>query len=313
MSATRGRREGFATAALLLLALNGAARPADGSQAARARELRFGVIAEEENEPDRMLRVYADLLSEMRKRLAPKGIGVGALVITRDLTDLSQRLKQGEVDMVIESVFPTLELQERSGQNLRPHLAIVRREQREYHSVFFARRNGAIKTLENLRGRTLVLQAERSTSAFAVPRAELSRRGIGLVPSGQAAVGRSSAFYLLAGAELNQAIWVLNGKGDAGAFSDSDWTHLPDKVRNELMIFHETRPLLRGALSLRVGLDGGIQRACEDVLLSMHNDAAGQSALTNAAGITRFERLTPGDLAELGEWRLALKGPSAPK
>jgi phosphonate transport system substrate-binding protein len=312
MSAPRGRREGFATAVLLLLALNGTARPA-GAAEGSARELRFGVIAEEANEPDRMLRVYADLLAEMRKRLAPKGIGVAPLVITRDLTDLSQRLKQGEVDMVIESVFPTLELQERSGQNLMPHLAIVRREQREYHSVFFARRNGAIKTLEDLRGRTLVLQAERSTSAFAVPRAELLRHGISMVSSGQAAARRGSVFYLLAGAELNQAIWVLNGKGDDGAFSDSDWTHLPDKVRNELMIFHETRPLLRGALSLRVGLDRGMERSCEDILLSMHQDAAGQSALTNAAGITRFERLTPRDLAELGEWRLALKGSSAPK
>jgi len=305
MSPSRRLRDRFAKAALLLFTL--------GAAPSNAKELRFGVIAEEANEPDRMLRVYADLLAEMRRRLAPRGMGVAPLVITRDLTELSQRLKRGEVDMVIESVFPTLELQEQSGQKLTPHLAIVRRDQREYRSVFFARRGGAIKTLEDLRGRTLVLQAERSTSAFAVPRAELARRGIGTVPSGQAAARRDSVLYLLAGAELNQAIWVLNGKGDAGAFSDSDWAHLPEKVRNELVVFHETRPLLRGALSLRVGLDAEMERACEDVLLGMHKDAAGQGALANAAGITRFERLTPKDLADIGEWRLALKGASAPR
>ena len=305
MSPSRRLRDRFAKAALLLFTL--------GAAPSNAKELRFGVIAEEANEPDRMLRVYADLLAEMRRRLAPRGMGVAPLVITRDLTELSQRLKRGEVDMVIESVFPTLELQEQSGQKLTPHLAIVRRDQREYRSVFFARRGGAIKTLEDLRGRTLVLQAERSTSAFAVPRAELARRGIGTVPSGQAAARRDSVLYLLAGAELNQAIWVLNGKGDAGAFSDSDWAHLPEKVRNELVVFHETRPLLRGALSLRVGLDAEMERACEDVLLGMHKDAAGQGALANAAGITRFERLTPKDLSDIGEWRLALKGASAPR
>jgi phosphonate transport system substrate-binding protein len=278
-----------------------------------AKELRFGVIAEEANEPDHMLRVFADLLAEMRKRLAPAGIGVAPLVIARDLSDLSLRLKQGTVDMVIESVFPTLELQERSGHALAPEFLVIRREQREYHSVFFARRDGGIKSLDDLRGKTLVLQAERSTSAFAVPRAELARRGIALVPSGQTARGRGSVFYLLAGAELNQAIWVLDGKGDAGAFNNSDWARLPEKVRNELVIFHETRPLLRGTLSLRVGLDPAIRRASEDVLLSLHKDPAGQNALASAAGITRFERLTPKDLAEIGEWRVALKGLSVSK
>ncbi len=234
-------------------------------------------------------------------------------MITRDLSELARRLKQGEVDMVIESVFPTLELQERSGQMLLPDLAIVRRNQREYHSVFFARRDSQVKTLEDLKGRTLVLQAERSTSAFAVPRAELARHGITLVPEGQSAEGRKAAFYILAGAELNQAIWVLNGKGDAGAFNDSDWARLPKKVRDDLVAIHETRPLLRGALSFRVGLDPEMKRACEDVLLSLHDDPAGRTSLASAAGITRFERLTARDHAAIGEWRLALKGVNGPR
>jgi len=309
MSAPRALRGRIAAAALLLLLLPGASRQAAAAPP-NPRELRFGVIAEEANEPDRMLRVYADLLSEMRKRLAERGLSVAPLVITRDLADLSQKLKQGEVDMVIESVFPTFELQEQSGRLLAPDLAIVRRNQREYRTVFFARRNGKIRTLDDLKGRTLVLQAERSTSAFAVPRAELAGRGISLVPSGRPARGPGSAFYLLAGAELNQAIWVLNGKGDAGAFNNSDWERLPEKVRGDLVIFHETRPLLRGALSFRVGIDAELKRACEEILLALHNDPAGRAALESASGITRFERLTARDLADISEWRLALTGVS---
>jgi phosphonate transport system substrate-binding protein len=306
----RARPHRWRAAALLLtLTAAGSARATPTAP----RELRFGVIAEEANEPDHMLRVFSGLLAEMRKRLAPSGIGVAPLVIARDLGDLSQRLRQGTVDMVIESVFPTLALQERSGQALVPRFIVVRREQREYHTVFFARKNGGIRTIEDLRGKTLVLQAERSTSAFAVPRAELAQRGMGLVPSGQEASGRKTVFYLLAGAELNQAIWVLDGKGDAGAFNNSDWARLPSRVRDELAIFHESRPLLRGALSLRAGLDPGIRKAAEDVLLGLSEDQVGKAALASAAGITRFERLTPKDAAEMSEWRLALKGLSVPR
>ena len=98
-------------------------------------------------------------------------------MIARDLDDLSQRLVRQQVDFVLESVFPMLALRERS-RSLEPALLVVRRGQREYRSVFFTRQESPIQKLADLRGRTLVLQAIRSTSAFALPRAELARAGL---------------------------------------------------------------------------------------------------------------------------------------
>jgi phosphonate transport system substrate-binding protein len=269
--------------------------------------VRFGVIAEQLNEPDRMLRVYAEFLRELKARLAPKGVDVASLVIAQDLADLSHRIARGEVDFVAETVFVTLDLQAEDEGSLVPSLAIVRRNQREYHSVFFALKDGKVRRLEDLRGRMLVLQADRSTSAFAVPRAELAMRGIKSVPAGQPAAPRGSVFYAFAGAELNQAIWVLKGRGDAGAFNEGDWAALPRKLRDGLVVFHETKPLLRGIVSFRRGMETGTRSACEQVLVDMSKDPAGAAALGKTASINRFERLDPRDLAGLGEWRRALK------
>jgi phosphonate transport system substrate-binding protein len=309
MTRARSRRsfliQASGIAAALKTPLPVAAEPAE-----KGRVIRFGVIAEQAHEPDRMLRVYSDLLSELRRRLAATGIEVAELVITRDLEELARQLDQGRVDMVAETVFVTLDLQKESTRALTPRLAIVKRDQREYHSVFFSSKEGSISKLEHLRGRTLVLQAERSTSAFAVPRAELSRRGIPSVPLGQPGAPDGSAYYVLAGAELNQAVWVLRGKGDAGAFNEGDWARLPQKIRDGLRIFHETRPLLRGLVSFRAGLPAAAMAACEDALLALNSDNAGRAALSKADGITRFEGLTPADLAGLNEWRRALRGAS---
>ena len=85
--------------------------PAEPKPPAARPTLRFGVIAEQQNEPDRMLRIYADLLSALRARLAPRGIDVAPLVIAQDLADLSHRLTRKEVDMVAETLFVTLDLQ----------------------------------------------------------------------------------------------------------------------------------------------------------------------------------------------------------
>ena len=305
-------RFGSSLATILLIAAVGVvgAGPAPSTPStapAKRPTIRFGVIAEQANEPDRMLRIYSDFLGQMRSRLAPRGIDVAALAIASDVADLARRIERGEIDLVAETVFVTLDLQQSKGVSLVSRMAIVKRDQREYYSVFFARRAGGVRSLQDLRGRTLVLQAERSTSAFAVPRAELARNGLRSEPAGLATAARNSVFYILAGAELNQAIWVLKGKGDAGAFNEGDWDRLPSKVREGLVIFHQTRPLLRGILSFRAELDERSRSACEEVLLSLHQDAAGGAALAAAGGITRFERLTSKDLAGLSAWSLALR------
>jgi phosphonate transport system substrate-binding protein len=267
--------------------------------------LRLGVIAEEPNEPDHMLEVYGEMIACLRERLAPQ-IRMGDLVIARDLEDLSQRLVRGGVDFVIETVFPTLVLQERS-RNLDPALVVIRHGRREYRSVFFTLAESPIHALADLRGRTLVLQALRSTSAFALPRAELQRAGIALVPADDPRASRDNVRYLLALAEINQAVWVLHGKGDAGAFNEGNWDALPTKIRSRLRVFYETRPLVRGLLSFRSSLHPKARRAAEEALLNLAGDEAGRAALVQAGGVTRFERLTAADRRELSGWAPILR------
>jgi phosphonate transport system substrate-binding protein len=291
------------TSALLSLLLALLAPPA--ARSAQQEPVHFGVIAEEPNEPDRMFTVYAPFIAQLRERLASSGIGVGELVIARDLDDLSQRLVRHQVDFVLESVFPMLTLRERS-RSLEPSLLVVRRGEREYRSVFFTRRESPIQKLEDLRGRTLVLQAMRSTSAFALPRAELTRAGIPLVAADEGAADRRSARYVLALAEVNQAIWVLHGKGDAGAFNEGDWQALPEKIRSQLRVFARSRPIERGLIAFRSSLEPATRAKLEDVMLALDRDETGVSALTRAAGITRFERLTPVQRQAVLDWASVL-------
>ena len=303
-----GRPPSRAILAAVALAL--LAAPHAVAQGART-PLRFGVIAEEQNEPDRMLKVYGEMLARLRERLAPSGVDVGDLVIARDVDDLSQQLARSVVELVIETVFPTLVLKERS-RRLDPALVVVRRGRREYRSVFFTRKDGPIRDLAGLRGRTLVLQVPRSTSAFALPKAEIERAGLAVVPADDPRAGRANVRYVLALAEINQAVWVLHGKGDAGAFNEADWAALPEKIRSQLRVFHETRPIVRGLLSFRAGLDPRVRRLAEEALQGLDDDEPGRAALALASGITRFEPLTTRDRQELRGLAVVLR-PRAPR
>jgi phosphonate transport system substrate-binding protein len=275
------------------------------SPAQQAPSFRLGVMVEEPADPVRIIGFYSDLLSQLRARLVPAGIQVPDVVIAKDHDELSRLLREGEVDFVIETVFASQLLRERSG-NLEPALALVRDGQREYQSVFFTREDSDIERLEDLRGRTLVLEAPRSTSAFALPQAELARNGIEIADADVTGPGDRVARYVLAGAELNQAVWVVHGRGDAAAFSDGDWEALPAGVRDQLRIFHRTRKILRGLLSIRGDLEPRLRERCEALLLTLHEDPAGQAAMSRAR-ITRFERLTQRDRSELDDWEAALR------
>jgi phosphonate transport system substrate-binding protein len=273
--------------------------------------LHLGVVAEEPYEPRRMLEVYGELVGELQDRLRSSGIEVGDLVIARDLEDLSQRLIHGEVDLVIETVFPTLVLEERS-RCLEPALVVFRRGQREYRSVFFTRADSPIRTLGDLAGQVLVLEALRSTSAFAIPKSELERAGLSLVSADALNAQPDDVRFVLAGAEVNQAVWVLHGKGAAGAFNEGDWARLPERIRSQLRIFHESAPLLRGLLSFRTTLSPGIRATVETTLLELEEDEDGRAALDRASGVTRLERLTAGDRRGLEAWAPVLRPTRAP-
>ena len=118
--------------------------------------------------------------------------------------------------------------------------------------------------------------------------------------------------YVLALAEINQAVWVLHDKGDAGAFNEGDWAALPERIREQLRVFHETPPIVRGPALLPLRLDPRVRRLAEDALQGLDEDEPGRAALTLASGVTRFEPLTRGDRQGLRRWAAVLRPRPSP-
>jgi len=273
-----------------------------GVHAAGDGRFHLGVITERIDEPDHALSQYSQLRDYLRDRLREYDIDVGPLVIGRDVPDLGEKLARGQVDMVIEGVFPTLAMQRRTGE-LQPALLVWRKEQREYFTVFFSREDGPIETLEDLRGQRLTFESPRSTSAYAIPRGFLLHRGFTLVPAAGGVAAAGAIRYVFAGAEINQAYWVLHGKAEAGAFNDGDWQRLAPGVQRGLRIFARTPPILRWLVSFHDDVAPQVRAAVEAVLLEMHEDPVGSEALRAASDIARFERLDASDMDNLDTWR----------
>lgn len=278
--------------------LLGLCMPAQGTA---AHPFRLGVINEMPDKPDHALRQYRRLHAYLARELAARGLPIGRLVIARNIEEMANRVANDEVDALLEGVMPSLTIQRRTAK-LEPRLLLWRKGQREYHSVFFTRRDSGIGSLADLEGRTLAFEAPRSTSAYFVPRAALLAERMVVAPAEAIAAPPAAVRYLFAGSELNQAYWVHRGRADAGVFNDGDWERVPETIRGDMAIIHRTRPVLRWLASFRRSLDPAVRDAVIAALLDADRDELGRQALADAAGIRRIERLSGDDRHNLDYW-----------
>lgn len=279
------------------------------SALASAAPFRLGVINEQPERPILALQQYGPLHAYLDAQLQARGLESAGLVVASSLEEMAARIRAGTVNALIEGVMPTLELQRQGGQ-LDIRLLLWRKGQRQYQTVFFTRNDSPITRLDELRGKTIVFESHRSTSAYGVPRAVLREAGLrvapheGLTPAD--AAEREMVQFVFAKTELNQAYWVHSGRGDAGAINNGDWERLPESIKRDLRIFHVTLPVLRWLLSFVTTTDARTRHAVEEILLSMHRDPEGRAALEAASGITKIELLSAEDRANLMRWNKSL-------
>ncbi len=263
-------------------------------QAAESLRIVIGRISEKPRDHFERMRSLADYLAE---EMAVDGVTGVDVVLVGSLDEMRQLMASGRVDMISETAFMALALEEAGVAEL------VLREWKqgvpEYHSVFFARADSGLEDLDDLRGRIIAFEDPGSTSAYLVPRVTLERSGIDVValdrPGGPVPEGEVG--YVFAEGEINVVAWVHRGLADAGVVSDLDWNNdneTPPFLKDDLVIIHKTAPIIRSILLMRTGLAPELKSRIAEVLQSMHETEAGQSALRRYFSVSRYDPIDDG-------------------
>lgn len=234
------------------------------------------------------------LLDYVVPRMREVGIRRGEILMAPDARQMSSYLRRGRVDWVSETTGAAMLLEQRGSAH--PLVMTERDGLREFHTVFFVRRDSPIQSLKQLRGRTLALQNASSTSGYLLPMLELVRNGIAcdvlLSPDDSRVPG--SVGYLMVGSKLNIAAFVHQHLIDAGAFSNADWDderHLPPVFKRDFRIVHRSAPVPRAVEMVRTGMDPAVERQLRVVLLQAASDPKAGPALKRFFGTTAFHPL----------------------
>ncbi len=222
--------------------------------------LRVSAIPDES--PSEIMRIYTPFAEYLSKELGMKVQFVPVVDYAATVEGLAAR----KLDLVWYGGFTSVQAVRRTnGQATR---LVMRKEDAEFKSVFITRKDGAIKSLADLKGKTFAFGSVGSTSGHLMPRYFLLKNGID--PDRDFA--QKPAF---SGAHDATALWVESGKVDAGALNFLVWDKLVEQKKIDLgkvTVFWTTPPYVDYVWTARGDVDPGLREKITAAFLKLKYD-----------------------------------------
>jgi phosphonate transport system substrate-binding protein len=222
------------------------------------------------------------IVTYLASRLRDVGVERGEVVIPSDNKVTIEYLKEGKLDVVLETPFSAY--QYKIGANATPVFLALRKGVGMYNSLVFVRKDSGIRKVEDLKGKVIAFEDPGSTSSYFLPKFSIQAEGLELVEvsSPDSPVPGDKIGYIFAGSEVNISTWVYFKKVAGGAFSNMDWADQgenPAAYRKEFEVIYETQKVPRMLVMVREGLDARLVTRIKEELLNMHKTRGGREAL----------------------------------
>ena len=235
-------------------------------------------------------RKFSPFASYLAQQLRSEGIDQGKVVVAVSIPAMSSLLQTRQVDLYIDSLFPSFAVSRLSGSKL-----LLRRWKMghsEYRSVMFTRIDSGIARLEDLKGRMIAFEEPFSSSGYFFPKVDLLKLKLRLVPETQRAdpVKADDVGYIFTHGDTNTIFLVLNGGAAAGAVDDEKYLRFAKNL-DSFRIVHQTVSFPRHIVSYRADLPAKLVTRLKEVLLNMQQSEEGGKVLREFENTTKFDEI----------------------
>jgi phosphonate transport system substrate-binding protein len=163
-----------------------------------------------------------------------------------------------------------------------------------YHGYIFVRKDSGIRSVEDMKGKSIAFVEKATTAGYIFPLAYLKENGVNDIET-------YFKEYFFAGSHDSAVHAVYKGKADIGCAKNTIFNLVVDNdpnMKNDLLILESSPVVPSNGLGLRSDLDPAIKRKLQDALLGMHKDPEGKEALEQY-GAARFIKTTKEDYAPI--------------
>ncbi len=192
--------------------------------------------------------------------------------IARSIDEISQLIMSGEVDLYVDSSYPSMLVGENADSVILLESPV--NGSRTYRSLLVTQAGSQYTSLGQLDGLTVALQERYSTSGYLLPAAILAGEGYELVHVNdyRETFSPGTVGYFYTGDEENTLAMVRKQLVPAGALSSEDYDQLPDDVKNDIRVIATSDEVPRKLLSIRKDLDPALVEDIRKALLSINDE-----------------------------------------
>lgn len=234
------------------------------------------------------------LIDYVAKHLQQYGIIQGDVVFASNEEQMAKYLQNKEIDWVTTSPFSAFILSEKTGAEI-----MIRRWKQgipDYQTVFIARKDSAINSLSDLKGKIIAFEKSDSTSSYMVPKSVIINKKLELaaLSSLEQKFPADKVGYIFTQSEKKIAEWVCKGLVHAGAYSNLNWSNsddTPKLFKKELSIFYQTPLFPRAVELIRKDLNPTIKKHLKKILLTAHENPQGEKVLYGYQKTIKFDEI----------------------
>lgn len=237
----------------------------------------------------RKFQQYQGLAKYLSQNLMEFGIDQSDVIIVSDVSDMTHLLIDAKVDLYFDNPFLALIAADQSGSEL--FLRQWKKGRPEYHTIFMAKRDAGVSSLEDLEGQKVGFQRSRSGAGFLLPKGILLDRGfnVTMVESFDSAVDPSEIGYLHVTGERTSIDMVLNGQLAAVAFGSHALIDMPDEIKEQLVVFERSFNVPGNLVVTRPELDPELLHKIRELMVSLDQTEQGREILKAMRDTTRFD------------------------
>lgn len=251
--------------------------------------------------PSEKIAEFQPLADYLAANLGDLGISEGQVVIARDTAEMARMLADGSVDIYIDAAIPSLQVCEVAGCEF--GLRQWKGGGPELFGVFVTTQTSGIATIDDLRGKVIMLEATHSTVGHILPRVSIAQAGLTTreVESPQAEVGDKEVGYVVSTGGQTSMNLLMNGDIAALAIGERAFKKFDPSVQQQLVIFAETAAAPSQLVAFRPDFDTDLQSEIVALMLALEDSPEGQAILTSLRDTQKFDELPEGLAEQLDE------------
>lgn len=226
--------------------------------------------------------------TELARKFAPLGkyleAKTGMKVEWTPVTDYAAAVEtvvNGKIDLAWFGGFTYVQSSVRSDGKTVP--LVQRTEDTEFKSVFITRKDSGIKTLSDLKGRTLSFGSQSSTSGHLMPRSFLLAAKID--------PDKDLKRVSFSGAHDATIAAVASGKVDAGALNISVWNKFVEDKKvdpNDVVVFYTTPSYFDYNWTVRPNMDPALSAKIKQAFLDLNPNTPEGAEILKLQRATKF-------------------------